>query len=296
MGSPLRSLPPQEKREEEPIGSPPPSTIRHAENPFPFPLPLPAPPEKSPLDGMKEEAMDSPLRNPIPPAPQNSPELLRSPGQVLNAAALAIANRLTRGELAVATKMAAGGGGGAGGGAGGGDHGSNATRDAERGLRGVPLSVRRAAVWRAALGLRVSAMLLCLVSFSVMAADKTQGWAGDYFDRYEEYRYCLAVNVIAFVYSAFQVVKEVHNSITKKLIMRRREGYCFDFSMDQILAYLLISASSAAASRNDVWVSRFGGDDFTHMINASVAMSFLAFIALALSSLISAYNFFSSVY
>ncbi|KAH6801319.1 hypothetical protein C2S52_001783 [Perilla frutescens var. hirtella] len=38
----------------------------------------------------------------------------------------------------------------------------------------------------------------------VMAADKTEGWSGDSFDRYIEYRFCLAVNVIGFVYSGFQ--------------------------------------------------------------------------------------------
>ncbi|PON58860.1 hypothetical protein PanWU01x14_163750, partial [Parasponia andersonii] len=39
----------------------------------------------------------------------------------------------------------------------------------------------------AALGFRVSEVVLCLISFSVMAADKTQGWSGDSFDRYKEY-------------------------------------------------------------------------------------------------------------
>lgn len=43
----------------------------------------------------------------------------------------------------------------------------------------------------AALGFRVSEVVLCLISFSVMAADKTQGWSGDSFDRYKEYRYLL---------------------------------------------------------------------------------------------------------
>jgi len=61
----------------------------------------------------------------------------------------------------------------------------------------------------------------------------------------------------------------------------------------QILAYLLMSASSAAASRNGDWVSDFGSDDFTKMINGSIAISFLAFLALALSSIISAYKFFT---
>lgn len=38
------------------------------------------------------------------------------------------------------------------------------------------------------LGFRLSEVVLCLISFSVMAADKTQGWSGDSFDRYREYR------------------------------------------------------------------------------------------------------------
>ncbi|CAH2043783.1 unnamed protein product [Thlaspi arvense] len=40
----------------------------------------------------------------------------------------------------------------------------------------------------AALGFRVSEVILCVISFSIMAADKTQGWSGDSYDRYKEYR------------------------------------------------------------------------------------------------------------
>lgn len=40
----------------------------------------------------------------------------------------------------------------------------------------------------AELGFRVCEVVFCLISFSVMAADKTQGWSGDSFDRYKEYR------------------------------------------------------------------------------------------------------------
>ncbi|KAL6579858.1 hypothetical protein OROMI_007882 [Orobanche minor] len=48
---------------------------------------------------------------------------------------------------------------------------------------------RNAAVKKVALGFRVFEVVTCLVSFSVMAADRTQGWSGDSFDRYIEYRY-----------------------------------------------------------------------------------------------------------
>lgn len=50
------------------------------------------------------------------------------------------------------------------------------------------------AVWRAevrwaVVGLRVLTAVLCMISFSVMAADRTKGWDGDSYHRYEEYRY-----------------------------------------------------------------------------------------------------------
>ena len=43
-------------------------------------------------------------------------------------------------------------------------------------------------VRKALLGFRISGFVFCLVSFSVLAADKDQGWALDSFDRYKEFR------------------------------------------------------------------------------------------------------------
>lgn len=143
------------------------------------------------------------------------------------------------------------------------------------------------------LGFRLIEVVLSLISFSVMAADKTQGWSGDSFDRYREYRYCLSVNVIAFVYSGFQAYDLAYYLAKGKHVIRYHLRQPFDFFMDQILAYLLISASSAAATRVDDWQSNWGKDEFTEMASASVAMSFLAFIAFALSSVISGYNLFN---
>ncbi|KAL5186285.1 CASP-like protein 4A3 [Glycine soja] len=94
---------------------------------------------------------------------------------------------------------------------------------------------------------RLSEVVLCLISFSVMAADKTRGWSGDSFDRYKEYRF-------------------------------------------KVLAYLLISAASSAATRVDDWQSNWGKDEFTEMASASIALAFLAFVAFAISSLFSGYN------
>ncbi|KAG2408142.1 hypothetical protein LR48_Vigan01g237100 [Vigna angularis] len=148
---------------------------------------------------------------------------------------------------------------------------------------------------KVALGFRLSEVVLCLISFSVMAADKTRGWSGDSFDRYKEYRYCLSVNVIAFVYAAFQSCDLAYQVVAGRSIMNHHLRYHFDFFMDQaslktVLAYLLISSASSAATRVDDWQSNWGKDDFTEMASASIALAFLAFIAFAISSLISGYN------
>ncbi|XP_019464810.1 PREDICTED: CASP-like protein 4A3 [Lupinus angustifolius] len=148
---------------------------------------------------------------------------------------------------------------------------------------------------KVALGFRLSEMVLCLISFSVMAADKTQGWSGDSFYRYKEYRYCLSMNVIAFAYAGFQACDLVYQLVTGKHIINHHLRYHFDFFMDQVLAYLLISASSSAATRVDDWQSNWGKDEFTEMATASIGLSFIAFIAFAFSSLISGYNL-STVY
>lgn len=151
-------------------------------------------------------------------------------------------------------------------------------------------SGRNVAVRRLALAFRIFEVIACLVSFSVMAADKTQGWSGDSFDRYIEYRYCLAVNVIGFGYSGFQAFDLAYYLGKGKHVFVHHLRHHFDFAMDQIIAYLLMSASSSAATRVDDWISNWGADEFTMMASASIAMSFLAFLAFALSSLVSGYN------
>ncbi|KAH1246239.1 CASP-like protein 4A3 [Glycine max] len=156
-------------------------------------------------------------------------------------------------------------------------------------------------VSKAALGFRLSEVVVCLISFSVMAADKTQGWSGDSFDRYKEYRYCLSVNIIGFAYSALQACDLTCQLATGKRLISHHLRNHFDFFMDQasclhfalhhsVLAYLLISSSSSAATRVEDWILNWGKDEFTEMATASIGMAFLAFVAFAISSLISGYT------
>ncbi|GJM93778.1 hypothetical protein PR202_ga10366 [Eleusine coracana subsp. coracana] len=116
--------------------------------------------------------------------------------------------------------------------------------------------------------LRLATALLSLAAFSVMVSARTTGWAGDSYGRYVQYRYAVGVNVIVCAYSIAQ---------------------CFG----EVLAYLLMSASSAAASRNDLWVTRFGTDPFNKKINSALWLSFIAFLTLAANALISTANLFS---
>ncbi|KAJ6760688.1 NITRATE FORMATE IRON DEHYDROGENASE [Salix purpurea] len=126
-----------------------------------------------------------------------------------------------------------------------------------------------------------------------MSMASTKGWSGDSFDRYKEYRYCLAVNVIGFVYAGFQAYDLSYHIATGKHVIRHHLRYRFNLFMDQILAYLLVSAASSSATRVDDWQSNWGKDEFTKMATVSVVMAFLAFIAYAGSSLISGYNLYN---
>ncbi|KAJ8427329.1 hypothetical protein Cgig2_030594 [Carnegiea gigantea] len=148
------------------------------------------------------------------------------------------------------------------------------------------------AMSKVALGTRVFEVTFCLVSFAVMATNKTQGWTGDSFGRYKEYRFCLAVNIIGFVYAGFQTVDLAYHLATGDHIFNYHLRYQFDFVMDQarIMAYLLISASSSAATRVVDWELNWGKDEFTEKASASISMAFLAFLTFAMSSLISGYN------
>ncbi|XWS32769.1 hypothetical protein CRYUN_Cryun22dG0018100 [Craigia yunnanensis] len=88
-------------------------------------------------------------------------------------------------------------------------------------------------VRKALLGFRISGFVFCLVSFSVLAADKDQGWALDSFYRYKEFRFCVAVNVIGFVYSGIQAYDLAYRLASGKQKPRSRLRCYLDFVLDQ---------------------------------------------------------------
>jgi hypothetical protein len=134
------------------------------------------------------------------------------------------------------------------------------------------------------------------------------------------------VNVIVCAYSIAQSFGEIRRLISPRFIFRSMSSYYCSLLLDQastlyrafpelkllvrkklnrwcsdprrccllqVLAYLLMSASSAAASHNDLWVSRFGTDAFNRKISSALWLSFIGFLTLALNALISTANLFS---
>ncbi|KAL6557167.1 hypothetical protein OROMI_017517 [Orobanche minor] len=122
-----------------------------------------------------------------------------------------------------------------------------------------------------------------------MASDKNQGWALDSFDRYNEFRHCFSV-IIAFVYSAAQVLNLSIQLATGRSNLLSQYGYFLDFALDQMIAYLLISSLSSAATHFEDWEINWGKDKFPQLATTAVATSFLAFAAIAANSLISGYG------
>ncbi|MCL7029385.1 hypothetical protein MKW94_012068 [Papaver nudicaule] len=283
--------PPPESPSPDIPSSPSPSLSLHEENKKPFsPTPASQPPlSEKPQSKAMVSVGCSPLRSPVEQhksheTPQDSVPIPKPSSPAI------VVNRSMREELSSMTKI---------------DNGEDEiagnrhTQDVENGTeprkpKVLSSILRRESklerVKKAALGFRICALVFCLISFSVMAADTTQGWAGDSFQRYREYRYCFSVNIIGFVYAGFQAYDLAYSLATEKHVVPRNFGYYFDFFMDQIMTYLLISASSSAATRVDDWVTNWGKDQFTKMASASIAMSFMAFFTFAFSSLISGYN------
>ncbi|KAF2565522.1 hypothetical protein F2Q68_00026938 [Brassica cretica] len=180
-------------------------------------------------------------------------------------------------------------------------------------------------VRKALLGFRVSAFVSCLVSFSVMVADRDKGWARDSFYKYKEFRFkvssfivnveellivtpgflveydsvyhcdsfkfrfCLAANVIGFVYSAFMICDLVYLLSTSIRRSRHNLRHFLEFALDQMIAYLLASASTSASIRVDDWLSNWGADKFPSLARASVSLSFASFVSFAFCSLASGY-------
>ncbi|CAH9069325.1 unnamed protein product [Cuscuta epithymum] len=171
-----------------------------------------------------------------------------------------------------------------------------ATHDAENQIAtgtgtGVTHIIRR---WRredfikkSYLGLRCGALVFSLLAFIIMASNQHGDWKD--FDRYEEYRYVLAIAVLSTLYTGLQTFRRFHELSTGKEFSSARNWDMIDFFGDQVVAYLLISSASSAVPITNRM--RENVDNiFTDSSASAISMEFLAFLAMAISAIISGYK------
>ncbi|XP_066342196.1 CASP-like protein 4B3 isoform X2 [Miscanthus floridulus] len=141
---------------------------------------------------------------------------------------------------------------------------------------------------RARLLLRALAWLFSLLALVVMASNQ-HGGSQD-FRKYPEYNYCLGISIVAWLYATAQVLRDVHRlSSGRDLIAPRKASAVVDFAGDQVVAYFLISAMSAAAPVTD-YMRQAADNLFTDSAAAAISMAFFAFVAIGLSALVSGYH------
>ncbi|URE49496.1 hypothetical protein MUK42_13983 [Musa troglodytarum] len=92
---------------------------------------------------------------------------------------------------------------------------------------------RKELLERSALVLRPLALIFSLFAFIVCASNRHGDWRN--FDRYEEYRYLLAISIFAFLYSAFQVSKQAYRFSTGNDLVPKNYSEIVDFAGDQTM-------------------------------------------------------------
>ncbi|RZC82482.1 hypothetical protein C5167_045273 [Papaver somniferum] len=140
---------------------------------------------------------------------------------------------------------------------------------------------------KGSLFLRGGTLFFSFLAFVIMASNKHGDWED--FDKYQEYRYCLAISILAIMYCGAQVFHQVNRIRTGKDFISQPKAFILEFFGDQIMAYLLISATSAAIPMTNHM--REGADNiFTDSSASAISMTFFAFLTLALSALISGFK------
>ncbi|KAH9543477.1 hypothetical protein CY35_13G067200 [Sphagnum magellanicum] len=158
-------------------------------------------------------------------------------------------------------------------------------------------------VGASSLGLRLAESVCSLVALVVMSSNfKSSGKASLKFNSFSSYIYLVSMNAIVFVYSTLQFVQIAYTVISgisfiPSILITTWVTFC----VDQVLAYLMMSASSSAATFSIIshngemgvdLCSYYGLHSFCSQADAAVAMSFFAFTAMSLSTILSGYRLF----
>ncbi|KAL6649766.1 hypothetical protein ACP70R_013990 [Stipagrostis hirtigluma subsp. patula] len=143
------------------------------------------------------------------------------------------------------------------------------------------------------LALHAAAAVFALVALVLVATNQHGDWM--MFDRYQEYRYLLAIAALALAYSLAQAVRHWRRMRGGVDPISGPSGRLIDFAGDQVVAYLLMSAVSAAVPITNRMRSAVI-NTFTDATAAAISMAFFAFVALALSAVVSGYKLSKQTY
>ncbi|KAF8721882.1 hypothetical protein HU200_003739 [Digitaria exilis] len=132
--------------------------------------------------------------------------------------------------------------------------------------------------------LRLAAAAAAFVGVALVASCRHGDWME--FARYPEYRYLLGASVVGCVFSAAQATRSFRR-------IRRRGGgggrLLLDFAGDQVVAYLLITAASAALPITMRMRSAVV-NIFTDAMVSAIGLALVAFAALALSAMLNGFR------
>ncbi|GAA0163314.1 hypothetical protein LIER_19211 [Lithospermum erythrorhizon] len=145
---------------------------------------------------------------------------------------------------------------------------------------------------KGSLSLCVASLIFSLIALIIMASNKHGDWKN--YNKYEEYRYVLAIAIISTLYSGLQAILQLNDLSGRELILKH-DKMILDFFGDQLLAYLLLSAASSAVPLTNRMREKTD-NIFTDSSAAAISMEFFAFFAMALSALISGYKLCNQSY
>ncbi|XP_062210951.1 CASP-like protein 4B1 [Phragmites australis] len=143
------------------------------------------------------------------------------------------------------------------------------------------------------LALHAAAAVFAFVALVLVASNQHGDWME--FGRYQEYMYLLAIAALAFAYSLAQALRHAYRMRGGVDPISAPSARFLDFVGDQVVAYLLMSALSAAVPITNRMRSAVI-NNFTDATAAAISMAFFAFVALALSAVVSGYKLSKQTY
>ncbi|KAF8721383.1 hypothetical protein HU200_023095 [Digitaria exilis] len=143
------------------------------------------------------------------------------------------------------------------------------------------------------LALHAAAAVFAFIALVLVASNQHGDWMQ--FGRYQEYKYLLAIAALAVLYSLAQATRHIFRIRRGVDPVPEPTGRVLDFVGDQAVAYLLMSALSAAVPITNRMRSAVV-NTFTDATAAAISMAFFAFVALALSAVVSGYKLSKQTY